>query len=177
MFLYSAMQAAFDAGQVDFDHKLIGEYHAEVEESDKLRILAEFSKPDSKIRCLISTVAFGMGVDIPDVRLIVHWGESDTVAQFWQEVGRGGRDGLSADAHLYHSQLHLRLCQQDMKDMITEVNSGSCIRHAVLKRLALDVMDSISSTPTADTCCNICINNSRVAAAASTEDIHEEQKL
>ena len=47
--------------------KLISEYHAELYEDQRLRITSEFRKEDSDIRCLVSTVAFGMGIDIPDV--------------------------------------------------------------------------------------------------------------
>ena len=121
MLLYKAREGAFVEGKVDFSHKMIAQYHAELHDADKSRVLEEFTKPDSIIRCLVSTVAFGLGIDIPDIRLIVHWGESDTVAQFWQEVGRGGRDGQPTESHLYHRELQLRQCQPEVKEFVSEV--------------------------------------------------------
>ena len=159
MLLYAAQKAAFVEGQVDYRHKLISQYHAEVHETNKKRILDEFRKPDSTIRCLVSTVAFGMGIDIPDVRLIIHWGESDSVSQYWQEVGRGGRDGQASEAHMYHLPRQLNLCHKNMRDMIADVKSGRCIRKAVLTRLTIQNMKVPPTTMSCEMCCNICVNN------------------
>jgi superfamily II DNA helicase RecQ len=54
----------------------------------KTVVFAEFPKLDSKIRVLITTVAFGMGVNIPDISYVLHWGVPITVVAYWQEVGR-----------------------------------------------------------------------------------------
>ena len=59
--------------------QLMAEYHAELFDEDRMRIAEEFRKADSHMRCLIATVAFGMGIDIPDIRYIIHWGESNSV--------------------------------------------------------------------------------------------------
>ena len=74
MLLYTAGKTAFIDGIQHFRNKML--------DSDRERILAEFSKPDSIIRCLVSTVAFGMGIDILDIRIVFHWGESDSVSQY-----------------------------------------------------------------------------------------------
>ena len=142
-----------------FANKLVSEYHAEVEDEEKERILNEFRKPDSRIRCLVSTVAFGMGIDIPDIRLIIHWGESDAVSQYWQEIGRAGRDGQPAEAILYHRQTQLRLCQPDIQACIAQVKAGTCIRRQILKSLTVVGMDKTNTQsdqghPCA--CCSYC---------------------
>ena len=112
------------------------------------------------IRCLISTVAFGMRIDIPDIRIACHWGESECVAQFWQEVGRTGRDGEPADAHLYHRQQKLSLCKQDMRDLIVAVKNDSCIRETILATLHIEGMTIFQQGSQNDKC-KCCCNCSR----------------
>ncbi len=53
----------------------------------------------------MATVAFGMGLDCPNVRRIIHWGPSTDVEQYVQETGRAGRDGLPVVAILYLADL------------------------------------------------------------------------
>ena len=45
------------------------------------------------MRIVITTVAFGMRIQIPDIDLVIHWGPSDIILMYWQEVGRRARDG------------------------------------------------------------------------------------
>ena len=76
-------------------------FHRSIDEDSNSRILQSFKNDDSELRCLFSTVAFGMGVQIPNVELVVHWGVPKSVLCYWQEVGRGGRDGREAYAICY----------------------------------------------------------------------------
>ena len=62
--------------------------------SVKDAILESFCKSDGILRVVIVTVAFGMGLDCPNVRRVMHWGPSSDIEQYVQETGRGGRDGL-----------------------------------------------------------------------------------
>ena len=57
-------------------------------------IIESFTKLDSPLRVLIATVAFEMGVNPPDVRLILQHGPPNDMETYIQETGRGGRDGL-----------------------------------------------------------------------------------
>jgi superfamily II DNA helicase RecQ len=68
------------------------------------RILEEFTKADSNIKVLISTVAFGMGVNITDIDIVVHWGLPTSPLSYWQEVGRCSRDGRNGYAVCYALQ-------------------------------------------------------------------------
>ena len=55
-------------------------------------ILLKMTQKDGIIRCLICTIAFGMGVDVKGLSTVIHWGCSKSVSNYWQEVGRVGRN-------------------------------------------------------------------------------------
>jgi len=81
--------------------RLISMYHGHIGEELREQTLSEFRKSDSRIRVLICTVAFGMGITIQDIKLVVHWGRNKSIMPYWQEVGRCGRDGSAARAIWY----------------------------------------------------------------------------
>lgn len=66
-------------------------FHAKLSPEEKSRKQKEFINSNSKI--LASTNAFGMGIDKPDVRNVIHLSAPDSIESYFQEVGRGGRDG------------------------------------------------------------------------------------
>lgn len=66
-------------------------YNAKMTPTDRLSVHKQFLRNEINVIC--ATVAFGMGIDKPDVRLVVHFGAPQSVEQYYQEVGRSGRDG------------------------------------------------------------------------------------
>lgn len=80
---------------------IINSYTSHTPKSSQTFILNEFVKANSVYRVLICTIAFGMGVNVPDVRNVIHWGPSKNALAYWQEIGRGGRDGRHCNAILY----------------------------------------------------------------------------
>ena len=75
------------------DNILVEIYHKSTHQDSKERILTEFKSGSSRIRCIIATVALGMGLDIRDVQLVVHIGCPKSILSYWQEAGRCARDG------------------------------------------------------------------------------------
>jgi ATP-dependent DNA helicase RecQ len=79
------------AGYLGQSYALVGYYHAGLTDDDRRLVHEEFRR--GAIRILVATNAFGMGIDKPDVRLVVHFDLPGSVEAYYQEAGRAGRDG------------------------------------------------------------------------------------
>ena len=80
---------------------IIGVYNAASTDETKLFYHTQFQDENGTVRVLISTTAFGMGIDIRDIGRVIHWGGSKNCLAYWQEVGRAGRGGQSVTCHMY----------------------------------------------------------------------------
>ena len=75
-------------------------YHAGMSDADRKSNQDDFIA--DRVQIIVATVAFGMGIDKPDVRYVIHLGAPKTIENYQQESGRAGRDGLPAECHLFH---------------------------------------------------------------------------
>ncbi len=82
-------------------------YHAGLETAYRDRIQNRFI--EGHLEVIVATIAFGMGVDKPNVRTVIHTGLPGSVEGYYQEIGRAGRDGLPSRAVLLHSFVDVRL--------------------------------------------------------------------
>jgi ATP-dependent DNA helicase RecQ len=76
-------------------------YHAGLDDAHRREVQDAFMK--ERVRVIVATNAFGMGIDKPNVRLVVHYAMPGTLEAYYQEAGRAGRDGEHANCFLLHS--------------------------------------------------------------------------
>ena len=77
-------------------------YHAGLKDAERDATQRKWTEGTCKVA--VATVAFGMGIDLPHVRYVIHWTMAKSLDGFYQESGRGGRDGKQAASICYYSK-------------------------------------------------------------------------
>mmetsp|Transcript_17700 Transcript_17700/g.50678 ORF Transcript_17700/g.50678 Transcript_17700/m.50678 type:complete len:1090 (+) Transcript_17700:41-3310(+) len=113
-------------------------YHAGM--TPQARLASHTNFLISKTTVIVATTAFGLGIDKPDTRRVVHWGAPKTVEEYYQQIGRAGRDGLPAQALMFANDADFTRYKSDfyLGNLTPEVKAVTERSIDTLRNFAMD---------------------------------------
>jgi ATP-dependent DNA helicase RecQ len=143
-------------------------YHAGLDPHTRMHNQDAFLSEDCDV--IVATIAFGMGIDKPDVRFVIHYDAPKSIEGYYQETGRGGRDGLEGNCLMFYSYDDILKLEKFSKDkpvterdnarqllleMTNYSESSVCRRRQLLHYFGeqLDTCATRTSTATGTTAC------------------------
>jgi len=101
-------------------------YHAGLDGSIRMANQDAFLNEDADV--IVATIAFGMGIDKPDVRFVIHYDTPKSIEGYYQETGRGGRDGLEGNCLMFYSYDDIVKLEKFSKDKpVTERDNSKLL--------------------------------------------------
>jgi hypothetical protein len=155
-------------------NRMFTQYHANYPPHEQTRILKEVVQTNSIIRILFVTVAFGMGIDCPDIRRVIHIGPPRTMEEYFQEAGRAGRDGNPATSTIYYNSYDISKAKKTMQEVMrTLVKANECRREIILHYFGYSVIDPFDPV---HMCCDV-HKEQCTCPSCGDETVYELDKL
>ena len=154
LFAINLREESYDpiGSEPDISKRMFAMYHSKIDVYDKEQILKSLRDEKGVCRVLFSTIAFGMGVNISNIRYVIHYGPSNDVDDYVQEAGRAGRDNLLSHAILYkYPYCLLGHASKTMKAYVKLENG--CRRRFLLQQFTSGV---VTDHDPKHLCCDLC---------------------
>lgn len=144
-------------------------YHAGLNDTTRSQNQSDFIKDNVKI--IVATLAFGMGINKPNVRYVIHYDLPKSIEQYYQEIGRAGRDGLQSTALLLYSygdtkklsyfieekaEKERKIAEEHLKKMVQYAETTTCKREFLLNHFGESLNKDTNTTE--ENCCSSCEN-------------------
>ena len=171
-FLFTLKEESYEppSSKPDIQSRLFAMFHSRVDEEDKMKIIDGMKVPNGTCRVLFCTIAFGMGIDIANIRTIIHYGPSTSIEDYLQEAGRAGRDGLQSNAVLYaYPGCAVGHVSPAMKKYTS--NEDICRRSMLLKSF---LGKHIFNQTNHHSCCDICTKKCLCSTPCAYQPLHVE---
>ena len=131
------------------DIRLFAMFHSQTTKENKSKILHELASETPFMRIVFATTALGMGVNARHVRRVIHITPPSTLENYFQEVGRAGRDGHLSEAVLYYNNSDIHAKTHVSDEMRQYCKTDTCLRKEILSYFGYRGMVQ-------DRCCSNC---------------------
>ncbi|MDR8392461.1 DNA helicase RecQ [Aliifodinibius sp. S!AR15-10] len=166
IYCFSRKQVDELAEELEYEGFSVRPYHAGLSEGRRNNNQEAFIKDDVDI--IVATIAFGMGINKPDVRFVVHYDMPQNIEAYYQQIGRAGRDGLQADCLMLFSYSDInkikyfinkkqgqekKVAERHLNALLQFIENNKCRR--------IPLMDYFGETYPSDTCdmCDNCVGS------------------
>jgi len=138
-------------------------YHAGLDPKTRTKVQDDFLMEE--VHVIVATIAFGMGIDKPDVRFVIHYDIPKSIENYYQETGRGGRDGLDGKCLAFYSYKDIQKLEKFLRDKpVSERELGAQLMDEIIAYVETStcrrefLLHYFGESYTADKCNDMCDN-------------------